>query len=128
MQVYLPIAEMSVPAESIFLVSAFVGFLSGIFGIGGGFLTTPFLIFTGIPPVIAVGDAGLAACRVEYSGRAWALGQGECRCENRLRDAGGRYCRIGRGHFDFPAFLKNSARSILRFPFFTSSCLDLSAC
>ncbi|MBP7721949.1 MAG: sulfite exporter TauE/SafE family protein [Alphaproteobacteria bacterium] len=55
MQVYLPIAEMSVPAESIFLVSAFVGFLSGIFGIGGGFLTTPFLIFTGIPPVIAVG-------------------------------------------------------------------------
>lgn len=55
MQVYLPIAEMSVSAESIFLVSAFVGFLSGIFGIGGGFLTTPFLIFTGIPPVIAVG-------------------------------------------------------------------------
>lgn len=46
---------MAVPAESIFLLSAFVGFLSGIFGIGGGFLTTPFLIFSGIPPVIAVG-------------------------------------------------------------------------
>jgi uncharacterized protein len=55
MQVYLPIAEMTVPAESIFLLSAFVGVLSGIFGIGGGFLTTPFLIFSGIPPVIAVG-------------------------------------------------------------------------
>ncbi|MGB4058359.1 MAG: sulfite exporter TauE/SafE family protein [Alphaproteobacteria bacterium] len=58
MQVYLPIAEMSVPAESIFLLSAFVGVLSGIFGIGGGFLTTPFLIFSGIPPVIAVGTQG----------------------------------------------------------------------
>lgn len=55
MQIYLPIAEMAVPAEAIFLVSGFVGFLSGMFGIGGGFLTTPFLIFIGIPPAIAVG-------------------------------------------------------------------------
>ena len=55
MQVHLPIAEMSIDAEIIFLVSAFVGFLSGIFGIGGGFLTTPFLIFTGVPPGVAVG-------------------------------------------------------------------------
>ena len=55
MQVHLPIAEMSISSEIIFLVSAFVGFLSGIFGIGGGFLTTPFLIFSGIPPGIAVG-------------------------------------------------------------------------
>ena len=55
MQVHLPIAEMSISAEIIFLVSAFVGFLSGVFGIGGGFLTTPFLIFTGIAPGIAVG-------------------------------------------------------------------------
>ena len=55
MQVHLPIAEMSIAAEVIFLVSAFVGFLSGVFGIGGGFLPTPFLIFSGIPPGIAVG-------------------------------------------------------------------------
>ncbi|MFK7839069.1 MAG: sulfite exporter TauE/SafE family protein [Bdellovibrionales bacterium] len=55
MQLHLPIAEMSVSAEIIFLVSAFVGFLSGVFGIGGGFLTTPFLIFSGIPPGVAVG-------------------------------------------------------------------------
>ncbi|MGQ0527318.1 MAG: sulfite exporter TauE/SafE family protein [Alphaproteobacteria bacterium] len=55
MQIYLPIAEMAVPAETMALVSAFVGFLSGIFGIGGGFLTTPFLIFMGIPPTVAVG-------------------------------------------------------------------------
>lgn len=54
MQIYLPIAEMAVEAETIFAVSAFVGFLSGVFGVGGGFLTTPFLIFSGIPPVIAV--------------------------------------------------------------------------
>ena len=55
MQLYLPIAEMSIAAEVIFAVSAFVGFLSGLFGIGGGFLTTPFLIFSGIPPAVAVG-------------------------------------------------------------------------
>ncbi|MCB1652131.1 MAG: sulfite exporter TauE/SafE family protein [Alphaproteobacteria bacterium] len=55
MHIYLPIAEMTIEAETIFLLSAFVGFLSGIFGVGGGFLTTPFLIFTGIPPVVAVG-------------------------------------------------------------------------
>jgi len=56
MQIYLPIAEMTISAESIFLLSAIVGFLSGMFGIGGGFLTTPILIFLGIPPAIAVGS------------------------------------------------------------------------
>ncbi len=74
MQVYLPIAEMTVPAESIFLLSAFVGFLSGIFGIGGGFLTTPFLIFSGIPPVVAVGTQ---ASQLVASGVAGVLGHWE---------------------------------------------------
>ena len=55
MHVYLPIAEMSISVELIFTVSAVVGFLSGMFGVGGGFLTTPFLIFSGISPAIAVG-------------------------------------------------------------------------
>ncbi|AEP09255.1 sulfite exporter TauE/SafE family protein [Micavibrio aeruginosavorus] len=55
MQIYLPIAEMAVSAEMILLLGALVGFLSGIFGVGGGFMTTPFLIFLGIPPAIAVG-------------------------------------------------------------------------
>lgn len=55
MQIYLPIAELAVSAETIFFLSGFVGMLSGIFGLGGGFLTTPFLIFMGIPPAIAVG-------------------------------------------------------------------------
>lgn len=55
MQIYLPIAEMSVPAESLALLGIAVGFLSGVFGVGGGFLATPFLLFMGIPPAIAVG-------------------------------------------------------------------------
>jgi uncharacterized membrane protein YfcA len=55
MQIYLPIAEMAVQAETILALGLGVGFLSGIFGVGGGFLTTPFLIFLGIPPAVAVG-------------------------------------------------------------------------
>lgn len=55
MQIYLPIAEMSVPVESLALLGIAVGFLSGVFGVGGGFLATPFLLFMGIPPAIAVG-------------------------------------------------------------------------
>jgi len=55
MQIYLPIAEMSVAIELIFVLGAFVGFISGVFGVGGGFLTTPLLIFMGIPAAVAVG-------------------------------------------------------------------------
>ena len=55
MQIYLPIAEMAVQAEAIAFLGAIVGVISGVFGIGGGFLTTPFLIFLGIPPGVAVG-------------------------------------------------------------------------
>ena len=55
MQTYLPIAEMAVQAEMIAVLGAIVGVISGVFGIGGGFLTTPFLIFLGIPPAVAVG-------------------------------------------------------------------------
>lgn len=55
MQIYLPIAEISVPAESLVLLGVAVGFLSGVFGVGGGFLATPFLLFMGVPPAVAVG-------------------------------------------------------------------------
>lgn len=55
MQVYLPIAEVSVDALIILAIGAAVGFLSGLFGVGGGFLATPLLIFAGIPPAVAVG-------------------------------------------------------------------------
>ncbi len=54
MQVYLPIAEISVNIFTIFGMGAAVGFLSGLFGVGGGFLITPLLIFTGVPAAVAV--------------------------------------------------------------------------
>jgi uncharacterized membrane protein YfcA len=53
-QIYLPIAEMPVSVLMILGMGAAVGFISGLFGIGGGFLMTPLLIFLGIPPAIAV--------------------------------------------------------------------------
>jgi uncharacterized membrane protein YfcA len=53
-QIYLPIAEISVNMLIIFAMGGAVGFLSGLFGIGGGFLLTPLLIFSGIPPVVSV--------------------------------------------------------------------------
>jgi uncharacterized membrane protein YfcA len=52
--IYLPIAEISVNMFIIFGMGAAIGFLSGLFGVGGGFLLTPLLIFSGIPPVAAV--------------------------------------------------------------------------
>ena len=55
MQVYLPIAEMSVNALVIIAMGGVAGVLSGLFGVGGGFLLTPFLIFIGVPPAVAVG-------------------------------------------------------------------------
>jgi len=54
MQIYLPIAEMSVNILLILGMGGAVGFLSGLFGVGGGFVLTPLLIFTGIPPTVAV--------------------------------------------------------------------------
>jgi uncharacterized membrane protein YfcA len=53
-QLYLPIAEVSVNAILLLGVGGIVGFMSGLFGVGGGFLITPFLLFMGIPPGIAV--------------------------------------------------------------------------
>jgi uncharacterized protein len=55
MDVYLPIAEMSVNLFLLLGLGGAVGFLSGVFGVGGGFLMTPLLIFVGIPPAVAVG-------------------------------------------------------------------------
>ena len=57
MDIYLPIAGQSVNALLIIALGGFVGLLSGMFGVGGGFLTTPLLIFYGIPPTVAVASA-----------------------------------------------------------------------
>ena len=54
MDLYLPIAEVSVNAPLLVALGAAVGFISGLFGIGGGFLMTPILVFLGIPPAVAV--------------------------------------------------------------------------
>jgi len=54
MEIYLPIAEMSVQWLALLAMGAAVGFLSGMFGVGGGFLLTPLLIFYGIPAEVAV--------------------------------------------------------------------------
>ena len=54
MQLYLPIAELTVSMLLFLGMGGAVGFLSGMFGVGGGFLLTPLLIFTGIPPAVAV--------------------------------------------------------------------------
>ncbi len=54
MQIYLPIAEVSVNAFLLLGLGGMVGILSGMFGVGGGFLMTPLLFFIGIPPAVAV--------------------------------------------------------------------------
>ncbi len=54
MDIYLPIAEVSVNWPLLVLLGATVGFVSGLFGVGGGFLMAPILIFLGIPPSVAV--------------------------------------------------------------------------
>ncbi len=50
MQIYLPIAELPISVLMVLGLSGAVGFISGLFGVGGGFLLTPFLIFLDIPP------------------------------------------------------------------------------
>ena len=54
MSIYLPIAELSVNIILLLSIGGVVGFLSGMFGLGGGFLMTPILIFMGIPTNVAV--------------------------------------------------------------------------
>jgi uncharacterized protein len=57
MQIYLPIAEVSVNGLGLLVIGTMVGLLSGMFGVGGGFILTPLLFFIGIPPAVAVASA-----------------------------------------------------------------------
>ena len=68
MQVYLPIAEMSVDALLLLGIGFGVGWLSGLFGVGGGFLMTPLLILTGIPSPIAVASGACQTLGASVSG------------------------------------------------------------
>jgi uncharacterized membrane protein YfcA len=71
MNIYLPIAEMSVDVFLILGLGGAIGFLSGLFGVGGGFLMTPLLIFIGIPPAVAVASEANQILAASVSG-AWA--------------------------------------------------------
>ena len=68
MDIYLPIAGQSVNAIFIVALGLLVGLLSGMFGVGGGFLTTPLLIFYGIPPTVAVASAATQITGASVSG------------------------------------------------------------
>ncbi len=68
MQIYLPIAEMSANIFLLLGLGGAVGFLSGMFGVGGGFLMTPLLIFIGIPPAVAVGTEANQIVAASVSG------------------------------------------------------------
>jgi uncharacterized protein len=68
MEIYLPIAGLSVNVLVIILLGAAVGMLSGMFGVGGGFLTTPLLIFYGIPPMVAAASASTQVTGASVSG------------------------------------------------------------
>lgn len=68
MGIYLPIAELSVNLFTLLAIGAAVGFLSGMFGVGGGFLVTPLLILYNIPPAIAVGTGANQVIATSLSG------------------------------------------------------------
>jgi uncharacterized membrane protein YfcA len=68
MDVYLPIANLSVNGLIIVCLGAITGLLSGMFGVGGGFLTTPLMIFYGIPPTVAAASAASQVTGASVSG------------------------------------------------------------
>jgi|SRR6185295_2112301 uncharacterized membrane protein YfcA len=76
MQIYLPIAEVSVDAFLLLGLGAVVGFLGGLFGVGGGFLMTPALILIGIPPAVAVASGAnqIVASSISGAVSQWRKG------------------------------------------------------
>lgn len=75
-QIYLPIAEISISVPLLLALGGGVGFLSGLFGVGGGFLLTPLLIFIGIPPAVAVGTQSNQVVASSVSGVLVHWGRG----------------------------------------------------
>ncbi len=68
LDIYLPIAGVSLDAVGLFLLGTAVGLLSGVFGVGGGFLLTPLLIFVGVPPAVAVASSANQLVGASVSG------------------------------------------------------------
>lgn len=76
MNLYLPIAEIALPLPVLLGLGVAVGVLSGMFGIGGGFITTPMLIFLGVPPAVAVGTGTSQVVASSVSGALGHWGRG----------------------------------------------------
>ncbi|HYM03335.1 MAG TPA: sulfite exporter TauE/SafE family protein [Stellaceae bacterium] len=68
MDIYLPIAAISLDVFVLLMLGGIVGFLSGVFGVGGGFLLTPFLIFIGVPHAVAVASSANQLVGASVSG------------------------------------------------------------
>jgi uncharacterized membrane protein YfcA len=81
LDLYLPIAALSIKMPVILAAGAAVGFLSGLFGVGGGFLITPLLMFLGIPPDAAIASGAAQAAATSVSGAAshWKRGNVDAR-------------------------------------------------
>src|SRR5690349_22566708 len=67
-EIYLPIADLPVNVFVVFAMGLAVGFISGMFGIGGGFLMTPLLIFLGVPPAVSVATVSSHIAASSFSG------------------------------------------------------------
>jgi len=76
MQIYLPVAEISLNVFLLVGLGGLIGILSGMFGVGGGFLMTPLLMFIGVPPPVAVGTQANSVIATSLSGvlAHWARG------------------------------------------------------
>jgi uncharacterized membrane protein YfcA len=68
LDIYLPIAGVSLDVVGLFMLGTAVGLLSGVFGVGGGFLLTPLLIFIGVPPAVAVASSANQLVGASVSG------------------------------------------------------------
>src|SRR6478752_8576063 len=68
MQIYLPVAELSLNVFLLAGIGLAIGFLSGMFGVGGGFIMTPLLIFLGVPSAVAVGTGSMQILASSVSG------------------------------------------------------------
>lgn len=107
MNIYLPIAEMSVNILLLLGLGGITGILSGLFGVGGGFLMTPLLIFIGVPPAVSVSSAANQIVASSVSGLAahWRRGNVDFKMGRYLLAGGVAGSTLGVGLF---RWLKNS--------------------
>ena len=126
MDIYLPIAGQSVNALLIILLGTVVGVLSGMFGVGGGFLTTPLLIFYGIPPSVAVASAATQITGASVAGVSVHLRRGGADLRMAAVMTAGGFAGSAIGAIIF-RMLQASGQIDLVIGLSTSSCLAGSA-